>query len=113
MTEPGQVDWEMVWSGDGEIGATIVADSLRQDGYNAVSRGLDVRTIAFSPVGVQQTWVVLVPAGEAPSARELLSARHEPGVAEAPLPHSASVQLVPLILLAAGILAVTTFVLLR
>lgn len=113
MAEAERVDWEMVWSGEGEIGATIIADSLREDGYNAVPRGLNVRTIAFSPVGVQETWVVLVPASEAPSARELLAARHEPGVAEAPRAHSASVQLVPLILLAAGILSVTAFVLLR
>ncbi|MGK2965638.1 MAG: hypothetical protein ACSLFM_08515 [Tepidiformaceae bacterium] len=113
MTAPERIDWEMVWSGEGEIDATVIAGSLQQDGYNAVPRGLNINRIAMSPVGLQQTWVVLVPAGEAPSARELLAARHEPGVAEAPLPHSASVQLVPLMLLAAGIIALTAFALLR
>ncbi|MEO8538923.1 MAG: hypothetical protein ABI577_04220 [bacterium] len=63
--------WEQVWSGDGEAVATIVAGRLDAEGIRARVHGsmTPYRTAGFALGG---TWAILVPAGKAARAREVL-----------------------------------------
>lgn len=76
--------WQMVWAGDGESLAEVIAGSLRQDGYRAVTRGSNPNRYAQGVFSPQAIWAVLVPADEAPAARDLLTSRGEPGAATPP-----------------------------
>lgn len=76
--------WEMVWAGEGEAVAEVVAESLRHDGYRAVIRGSNPNRYTQGVFSPQAVWAVLVPIDDAPAARDLLTSRGEPGVTTPP-----------------------------
>lgn len=68
--------WEQVWQGDSEAVASIVAGRLEADGIRTRVHGhtTPYRTAALSLGGA---WAILVPAGKAEHAREVLRENEE------------------------------------
>lgn len=68
----GPVDWEVVWVGDGETVAAIIAGSLEAEGINTRTAGSRVAARAGAGFSTFSTWSVLVRASQAEQAREHL-----------------------------------------
>ena len=68
--------WEQVWQGDSEAVASIVAGRLESDGIRTRIQGQTTpyRAAAFQLGGV---WGILVPAGKAAAARDVLRENDE------------------------------------
>ena len=68
--------WVQVWQGESETVATIVAGRLESDGVRTRIQGSSspYRTSAMNLGG---TWAILVPAGRAPLARDILREHDE------------------------------------
>jgi hypothetical protein len=68
--------WEQVWQGEAEAVASIVAGRLEAEGIRTRVQGYTTpyRTAAFNLGG---TWAILVPAGRAAHARDVLRENEE------------------------------------
>ena len=68
--------WEQVWNGEGEALATIVAGRLEAEGIRARVHG-SMTPYRTSALALGGSWAILVPAGKAERARQVLRENDE------------------------------------
>lgn len=68
--------WEQVWQGDSEAVASIVAGRLEAERLRVRVHG-NTTPYRATALALGGTWAILVPAGQAQRARDLLRASHE------------------------------------
>ena len=68
--------WEQVWNGDSEALATIVAGRLEAEGIRARVHG-SMTPYRTSALALGGSWAILVPAGRAERARQVLRENDE------------------------------------
>ena len=89
-TRSERPQWEVVWAGDGEVLASIVAGGLEADGFSTQTVGNHAAHGARGIVSPFGSWAVLVPSTVATEARVSLAASGDganvvrPGVAGTP-----------------------------
>jgi hypothetical protein len=113
MTRDAGPEWQVIWRGDGEARAELVAGQLRSHGIDAIARGMSPGSVHGLPLYRANAWTVSVAEDDATEAQAVLRGTGEGRFLLEPEAAAdiSSDQRATLVFAAIGVIAVLAFLL--